>query len=767
MPKACSTSSADSTRTSSRRTRTSTCRIARGCAATGAATCRTPSCGITAARRSARSAAFAVFHGQRNLEWVYLKNTPALAAAAHAAGTPRLQRRRGGALRARSACSATFLRAQGRGAWRRCRPSCGSGRPSARAARSARRDLSRTSTAAGWRRRCARSGSTSGLAEEAAVTVAAGQRRSSSTTTPAASCAGAAVDRRRAGGRRWEAVVVDNASSDGSGAIVAAFAPHARVVRNARTSGSRAASTRGWRRPPRPTVLIMNPDCRLVQRALWRRSTANCSATIPTCAIVGPRILNPDGSVQGSARGDPDMLTGLFGRTHGVAPGAAALAVSQRNVVGDEAIGAAASIDGRLGLGRVHARAPRARWSGSTDSTSATFLYWEDADLCRRLRGAGLPRPLRARRDRRSPRRPLQPHGAAVSDPRVPRERLSVLLDARRADARLPKRLAARVLLAGDAAGSKLPAVTPLSARNQPRDLFANRQARRSAPAIRCPPPEPGAGSSGPSRPGNQRTTRQEGGASAGCRCRRAGDPRAQFRQQRAPARGSPRRDPVRLVVVLSLLEADGRAERDVAVDGLRRGARRAHGRCVRQRIDQARSRAAAWRAPAPRTRRGTDRSVNASPPSAADTSSAYRPAALTTARARMRSAGVRSSMRRLRRTSAPISGVPGRTAASCSVHRRASVRTSASASRMPVFGENSAAVARTCGSRARMNACVDDRAALARRSPRPRACSALERLDLVRRARRRSACRSGGAGRRAPRRTRRASARPRRSASP
>ena len=52
----------------------------------------------------------------------------------------------------------------------------------------------------------------------------------------------------------------------------------------------------------------------------------------PDCAIVGPRILNPDGTVQGSARGDPDMLTGLFGRTtlfRRLLPG---LSISNRNV---------------------------------------------------------------------------------------------------------------------------------------------------------------------------------------------------------------------------------------------------------------------------------------------------------------------------------------------------------------------------------------------------------------------------------------------------
>ena len=33
------------------------------------------------------------------------------------------------------------------------------------------------------------------------------------------------------------------------------------------------------------------------------------------CAIAAPLVRDPDGSPQGNARGDPDMLTGLFGRS--------------------------------------------------------------------------------------------------------------------------------------------------------------------------------------------------------------------------------------------------------------------------------------------------------------------------------------------------------------------------------------------------------------------------------------------------------------------
>src|SRR5688572_19865200 len=107
-------------------------------------------------------------------------------------------------------------------------------------------------------------------------------------------------------GRQWEAVVVDNASSDDSSASVARFEPHARLIRNEQNLGFARGVNQGLAATSAPVVLILNPDCRLVSGAFatllheLERSSSH--------AIVGPRILNPDGSAQGSARGDPDML---------------------------------------------------------------------------------------------------------------------------------------------------------------------------------------------------------------------------------------------------------------------------------------------------------------------------------------------------------------------------------------------------------------------------------------------------------------------------
>ena len=185
----------------------------------------------------------------------------------------------------------------------------------------------------------------------------------------------------------WEAVVVDNASTDGSETIVREFAPFARLIRNAHNLGFARGVNQGIEATRAPGVLIMNPDCRLDPRAIETLlAELNAHAS---CAIVGPRILNPNGSVQGSARGDPDMLTGLFGRTtlfRRLLPGSS---IASRNVKTADAIQSGETsvvVDWLSGACMLARREALVAASGFDERY---FLYWEDADLCRRLRASG------------------------------------------------------------------------------------------------------------------------------------------------------------------------------------------------------------------------------------------------------------------------------------------------------------------------------------------------------------------------------------------
>jgi GT2 family glycosyltransferase len=190
-----------------------------------------------------------------------------------------------------------------------------------------------------------------------------------------------------AGGLAWEAIVVDNASQDDSADVVTAFGPPVRLIANRENRGFGRAVNQGVRAASAPLVLVMNPDCRLAAgatTALRAELEAN-----PACAIAGPRILDPDGSVQGSARGDPDMLTGLFGRTGPLRRLLPWLGLSTRNVVSDRA-GASSPAVVVDWLSGACMLVRRSAFDAVGGFDERYFMYWEDADLCRRLRARGL-----------------------------------------------------------------------------------------------------------------------------------------------------------------------------------------------------------------------------------------------------------------------------------------------------------------------------------------------------------------------------------------
>lgn len=181
------------------------------------------------------------------------------------------------------------------------------------------------------------------------------------------------------------AIVVDNASSDGSEAAAERAGEHLTLVRNEANVGFGAAVNRALRLARSETVLLMNPDCLLREDTLGPLEAE--LAAHPECAVVGPRVVNDDGSLQGSVRGDPTLLTGLFGRTSLLTRWFPRSAIARRNVQTlagrSERSFTADWISGACLLAR------RDRLASINGFDERFFLYWEDADLCLRLRQAG------------------------------------------------------------------------------------------------------------------------------------------------------------------------------------------------------------------------------------------------------------------------------------------------------------------------------------------------------------------------------------------
>jgi hypothetical protein len=187
------------------------------------------------------------------------------------------------------------------------------------------------------------------------------------------------------GGEPHQVLLVDNASTDGSQAIRASAYPAVEVIQNTKNLGFARAVNQGLRAARGQIVVVLNPDVILWPSAVPR--LLRFMATHPEAGVAGPRLLDPDGTVQGSARRDPSAWTALFGRSAPLTRLFPNNPVSQRELP-------ALSVDGNVPiqvdwLSGACLVARRTAWEQVGLLDERFFLFWEDADWCLRFRQAG------------------------------------------------------------------------------------------------------------------------------------------------------------------------------------------------------------------------------------------------------------------------------------------------------------------------------------------------------------------------------------------
>ncbi len=104
--------------------------------------------------------------------------------------------------------------------------------------------------------------------------------------------------------RGLETVVVDHGSTDGSVELVRERFPDARLVEQ-ENLGLAAGWNRGLREASGDWLLILNADAWMLDGAVER--LVEFGRDRPRAALIGPRLLNPDGSLQRSVRGFPTL----------------------------------------------------------------------------------------------------------------------------------------------------------------------------------------------------------------------------------------------------------------------------------------------------------------------------------------------------------------------------------------------------------------------------------------------------------------------------
>jgi GT2 family glycosyltransferase len=183
----------------------------------------------------------------------------------------------------------------------------------------------------------------------------------------------------------FEVIVSDNDSADGSSEFIRHNYPTVRIVHNGANLGFAAGNNAGIRVSRGEYVLILNPDTIVHEGALER--WISFADRHPEAGAFGCRVLNPDGSYQGSARPFPTIGRDLIAASY-LRP----LAYLSKRFVSDTYTGwkgtTERAVDWQSGC-CVLLRGEVLKRVGGFDEQF--FYHFEEVDLCRRVWQAGYP----------------------------------------------------------------------------------------------------------------------------------------------------------------------------------------------------------------------------------------------------------------------------------------------------------------------------------------------------------------------------------------
>jgi GT2 family glycosyltransferase len=188
-------------------------------------------------------------------------------------------------------------------------------------------------------------------------------------------------------GQTWisavQVVVADNASEDESRSMVAAEFPGAVLCVHTSNLGFATGNNRALPHADGRYVLFLNPDTIVTDGAL--DTLVAYADAHPEAGIVGPKLLNADGSLQFSCRAFPDLGAGFFRNTP-----LGRLFPKNRftsdYLMSDWDHDAPRTVDWVSGAALMIRRDALERTQGFDEGF---FMYCEDVDLCYRVHSLG------------------------------------------------------------------------------------------------------------------------------------------------------------------------------------------------------------------------------------------------------------------------------------------------------------------------------------------------------------------------------------------
>jgi N-acetylglucosaminyl-diphospho-decaprenol L-rhamnosyltransferase len=179
-----------------------------------------------------------------------------------------------------------------------------------------------------------------------------------------------------------ETIVVDSASSDGTPDMIRAEFPWVKLIEPGENTGFSKGNNLGMEASQGRFVLLLNPDTEVVDDAL-PRMVAHLDAH-PEVGVLGPQLLNTDGTIQSSRRRFPTAWTAFFEASwlEPIAPQAILRHFKMLDCPNDQTL----SVDWVTGAALL-ARQEAIEQVGGMDTSY--FMYSEELDWQRRIKEAG------------------------------------------------------------------------------------------------------------------------------------------------------------------------------------------------------------------------------------------------------------------------------------------------------------------------------------------------------------------------------------------
>jgi GT2 family glycosyltransferase len=183
----------------------------------------------------------------------------------------------------------------------------------------------------------------------------------------------------------FDVIVVDNNSNDGSVDMVMEIFPHVYLIENKENMGFARANNTGLKMARGEHVFLLNSDTKMIADALDK--LVDFLDRHKEAAVVSPRVIYPDFSDQGVARTFPTPINALFGRRTILTRLFPNNRYSKKYLVSRRhGSNEPFQVDWVSGA-CLMVRRKIIEEIGYLDEKF--FMYWEDADLCYRIKQRG------------------------------------------------------------------------------------------------------------------------------------------------------------------------------------------------------------------------------------------------------------------------------------------------------------------------------------------------------------------------------------------